>query len=100
MLLVDVVVLRNYFSGDEYSIYRAPHLCDKDTDTANGVPSWQGVDQLWYCEDLSPHTNATEYYLATSPQAFSLDSVDTCSTFTTSSRLLDFDRDADWVGLH
>ena len=93
MLLVDVVVLGSYFNGDEYYVYRAPDLCDADASD-----SWQGADQLWYCDDFSTRTAATEYYLATSPQAFSSDSVDTCSTFTPTSRLLDFDREADWVG--
>lgn len=86
MLLVDVFVLQQYFSGRTYSIIRRPiaaasGLC--------GGPEWMGADGLMYCNDTAPYSSETEYYIATRMEDFTM-APQGCSVWTTSSALLDF----------
>lgn len=85
MFLTDVFVMREYFGGRAYKIFRQPLPC-----TPSSTMSWQAADSHWYCPDLSPHTADTHYYVADHETAWSMDR-DMCSTFTTASPLLNFD---------
>ena len=104
MLVIDIFVLRQYFSGGAYSIFRAPTLCDSlanSTDTG-----WLGADGSTYCDVSAPVLNTTmdaatvasiveerdsaEYYIATHREAYTGDS-DQCSLFGRDTALLDLD---------
>lgn len=92
VLFVDVFVLREYFGGRAYQIFREPLTCTSSS-TAQamyGLPSWQAADSRRYCNDVSPHTPETRYYIASRQEAWSSDEA-VCSTFTTTSALLAFD---------
>eukprot|EP00931_Biecheleriopsis_adriatica_P073611 TRINITY_DN47861_c0_g1_i1.p1 TRINITY_DN47861_c0_g1~~TRINITY_DN47861_c0_g1_i1.p1 ORF type:complete len:633 (-),score=106.97 TRINITY_DN47861_c0_g1_i1:16-1878(-) len=83
MFMVDLFMLQEYFGGRSYSIFREPLSC------AEGV-GWLGADAQWYCDDKSQHSLSTRYYVASFREAFSQNSLSSCTLFDTSSALLDF----------
>jgi len=86
MLLVDVFLLQQYFSGMSYRVYRAPVECGAGFLLGN--ETFIGQDGFQYCPDASPAHQDTDYYIATSKEAFGAK----CPTYTTSSALLDYGR--------
>jgi len=88
MFLVDVFVMREYFGGRSYSVFRVPVRCTDSSSTFD-VPSWEGVDSQWYCDDASPHSTSTMYYVAASKDAWSPDT-SVCTTWTSDSAVLAF----------
>ena len=104
MLVIDIFVLRQYFSGGAYSIFRAPALCDSLTNSTDA--GWLGADGSTYCDVSALVLNTTmdaatvasiveerdsaEYYIATHREAYTGDS-DQCSLFGRDTALLDLD---------
>jgi len=82
--MVDIFIMNDYFGGRAYRIFRVPTSC------SGHQSQWQGSDDRIYCDDVAPHTDATEYYVASSQVAWSSDKM-VCSTFSTNSALLAFD---------
>ena len=81
MLLVDIFVLWDYFSGRQYSVFRAPIPCSEDL---TGL-----------CSDLGEPTPDTRYFYATDADAYTPDTA-LCSTFPADSALLDYTHKGSW----
>lgn len=110
MLLIDVFVLRDYFGGGAYQIFRAPASCGT---LHSDNSSWLGADSQLHCNPAAAaaaaapmHANHSDdvmmgdpsqdrdadslYYIATHREAYTHD-LDECSLFTADSALLDLD---------
>lgn len=88
MLMVDIFVLQEYFNGSAYQIYRTPVSCSSFG--ADMEDQWYGSDGNQYCGDTTPYHSGTRYFIASQMTAFS-SNTEFCSTFTSSSALLDYD---------
>jgi hypothetical protein len=75
MLLVDIFVLRDYFSGRSYRIFRAPLPCGALAGLNNFDSSDDDVDLAMlpggWCPDIGPAGPDARYFYGVGPEAFS-----------------------------
>mmetsp|Transcript_53079 Transcript_53079/g.95170 ORF Transcript_53079/g.95170 Transcript_53079/m.95170 type:complete len:567 (+) Transcript_53079:78-1778(+) len=85
MLLVDSVMLQQYFSGRSFHIFQVPAAGEE---CAGVIGHWRGPDKQLYCRRNASSEDSI-YYIATRRDAF-LTNENHCSRWGSKSALLDF----------